>query len=394
MFKNLKYATTDPILGLTEIFNADTRTTKINLGIGVYVNEVGTTPILSSVKKAEKYLIKNENTKNYLNITGTIKFANVTEQLLFGDLDNNNNYIQTVQTPGGTAALHISAILIAKFSNTKTIWISNPSWPNHNTIFNTVGLQIKYYPYYNFNDHKINFIEMLNALENTIPGDIVLLHGCCHNPTGSDLTKEQWNTLSVIVAEKQLIPLFDFAYHGLANNLILDTECIKIFLQKIPNMIIVSSYSKNFSLYNERVGACTIITKNKHQTNKIISQLKLIIRSIYSNPPAHGAAIVSTILSNSSLKEEWIEELSNICNRIKLMRKLFVNTLEKHDIKNTFDFINNENGMFSIIGLSKKQINILRENYGIYLLDSGRLNFAALRESIIEYVVNAIKNVI
>ncbi|CAA2930415.1 amino acid aminotransferase [Arsenophonus endosymbiont of Bemisia tabaci] len=378
MFENIIAAPADPILGLAESFNADQRKQKINLGIGVYKDESGKTRILSSVKKAEKYLLDNGVTKNYLAISGIAEFATVTQTLLFG---NNHpiiseNRARTSQAPGGTCALRITAEFIAKQTSAQRVWISQPTWLNHQNIFKAGGLTCCHYNYYDAEKHNLDFAGMLSSLEDAKPGDVLLLHGCCHNPTGIDSTPEQWEILSTLAAEKNLLPVFDFAYQGFAKGLDEDAQGLRIFTNKNPEIIIASSYSKNFGLYNERVGACTIVANNSDQAERAFSQIKSIIRANYSNPPAHGGAIVTTILSDELLKKEWIEELTTMRQRIQRMRKLFVNTLQEKGVKQDFSFISKQNGMFSFSGLNEEQVTQLREKHAIYAISSGRINVA------------------
>ncbi|WP_032116342.1 amino acid aminotransferase [Candidatus Arsenophonus nilaparvatae] len=380
MLENIIAAPADPILGLAESFNADPRKQKINLGIGVYKDESGKTRILSSVKKAEKYLLDNEVTKNYLAISGIAEFATVTQTLLFG---NNHpiiteNRARTSQAPGGTGALRIAAEFIAKQTSAQRVWISQPTWPNHQNVFKAAGLTCCHYNYYDAEKHNLDFAGMLSSLEDAKPGDVLLLHGCCHNPTGIDPTPEQWEILSTLAAEKNLLPVFDFAYQGFAKGLDEDAQGLRIFTNKNPEIIIASSYSKNFGLYNERVGACTIVANNSDQAERAFSQIKSIIRANYSNPPAHGAAIVTTILSDELLKKEWIEELTTMRQRIQRMRQLFVNTLQEKGVKQDFSFISKQNGMFSFSGLNEEQVTQLREKHAIYAISSGRINVAGL----------------
>ncbi|MGP1960105.1 MAG: amino acid aminotransferase [Arsenophonus sp. NC-TX2-MAG3] len=380
MLENIIPAPSDPILGLAESFNTDPRKQKINLGIGVYKNESGETPILISVKKAEKYLLDNEVTKNYLAISGIAEFASVTQTLLFGD--NHpiiaQNRARTLQAIGGTGALRIASEFIAKQTSAQRIWITQPTWPNHKNIFKAANLISCHYNYYDAEKHNLDFAGMLTSLEDTKPGDILLLHGCCHNPTGIDPTPDQWEILSTLSAEKNLLPVFDFAYQGFAEGLEEDAQGLRIFINKNPEIIIASSYSKNFGLYNERVGACTIIANDSDQAEQAFSQIKLIIRANYSNPPLHGAAIVTTILSDEFLKKEWSEELTIMRQRIQRMRQLFVNTLQEKGAKKDFSFISKQNGMFSFSGLNQDQITQLREKYAIYVISSGRINVAGL----------------
>ncbi|MDT9587164.1 MAG: amino acid aminotransferase [Candidatus Arsenophonus melophagi] len=380
MFENIISAPADPILGLAEKFDADPRKKKINLGIGVYKDESGKTPIFTSVKKAEKYLLDQEVTKNYLDISGIAEFADVTQILLFGNHNKifSESRARTAQTPGGTGALRIAAEFLATQTCAKRVWISQPSWPNHENIFKTSGLKSCYYNYYDAEHHTLDFDGMLASLEHAQRGDVLLLHGCCHNPTGIDPTIEEWEILSTLTAEKNLLPIFDFAYQGFSKTIDEDAQGLRIFAKKNPEIIIASSYSKNFGLYNERVGACTITANNSEQAERAFSQIKSIIRANYSNPPAHGAAIVTTILSDKILKKEWIEEVIRMQSRIKRMRLLFVNTLREKGVKQDFSFISKQKGMFSFSGLTERQVMQLREKHAIYIITSGRINVAGL----------------
>ncbi|HCR3553818.1 TPA: aspartate/tyrosine/aromatic aminotransferase [Morganella morganii] len=380
MFENITAAPADPILGLADSFRQDPRENKINLGIGVYKDETGKTPVLSCVKKAEKYLLDNETTKNYLPITGIPEFGTVTQALLFGD---NSDIItakraRTAQAPGGTGALRIAADFIAKQTSAKRVWISNPTWPNHNGIFASAGLEICTYNYYDAENHSLDFNGMLASLEAAQAGDVILLHGCCHNPTGIDPTAEQWAQLSVLVKEKGLLPVFDFAYQGFAAGLDEDAQGLRIFAKSHPEMLVASSYSKNFGMYNERVGACTLVAADPDTADRAFSQIKIVIRTNYSNPPSHGGAVVTTVLSDPELKEEWIQELTTMRERIKRMRQLFVNTLQEKGAKQDFSFIIRQNGMFSFSGLTKEQVARLRDEYAVYAVSSGRINVAGL----------------
>lgn len=380
MFEKIIAAPADPILGLADSFRSDPRENKINLGIGVYKDETGKTPVLTTVKKAEKYLLENETTKNYLPISGIPEFGNVTQALLFGEQHPiiTEKRARTAQAPGGTGALRIAADFIAQQTTAKRVWISNPTWPNHNTIFQTAGLEICNYDYYDAENRGLDFDGMLASLANAQAGDVVLFHGCCHNPSGIDPTEEQWRQLATLSAEKGWLPVFDFAYQGFARGLEEDAQGLRLFAEKNPELIVASSYSKNFGLYNERVGACTIVTKDSDTAEKAFSQAKAIIRANYSNPPAHGASVVTTILSNPELKEEWIEELTTMRERIQRMRQLLVTTLQEKGAKQDFSFIIDQNGMFSFSGLNKEQVERLRAEYGIYIVGSGRINVAGL----------------
>lgn len=380
MFEKISAAPADPILGLADLFRADERPHKINLGIGVYKDETGKTPVLTSVKKAEQYLLENEVSKNYLSIDGLPEFALRTQELLFGK-DNDiitNKRARTAQTPGGTGALRVAADFIAHNTSAKRIWISNPTWPNHRNVFAAVGLEVCDYDYYDATAHKLDFDGMVASLSAAQTGDIVLFHGCCHNPTGIDPTPEQWGQLASLSQQKGWLPLFDFAYQGFANGLDEDAQGLRTFAAKHQELLVASSYSKNFGLYNERVGACTLVAADSAVVDTAFSQIKAVIRANYSNPPSHGAAVVATILSNDVLRGIWEQELTAMRERIQRMRQLFVNTLQEKGAQQDFSFIIQQNGMFSFSGLSKEQVIRLRDEFGVYAVNSGRVNVAGM----------------
>ncbi|MEV9619112.1 amino acid aminotransferase [Serratia marcescens] len=380
MFEKITAAPADPILGLTDIFRADARPNKINLGIGVYKDETGKTPVLTSVKKAEQYLLENETTKNYLGIEGIPAFASCTQELLFGKESPivTARRARTAQTPGGTGGLRVAADFIANQTSAKRIWISNPSWPNHKNVFSAVGLEVLEYAYYDAANHALDFDGLLNSLKQAQAGDVVLFHGCCHNPTGIDPTAEQWAQLAELSVANGWLPLFDFAYQGFANGLEEDAQGLRIFAAKHQELIVASSYSKNFGLYNERVGACTIVAADAETADRAFSQVKAAIRANYSNPPSHGAAVVATILGNDALRAMWEQELTDMRQRIHRMRQLFVNTLQEKGAQQDFSFIIQQNGMFSFSGLTKEQVLRLREEFGVYAVNSGRVNVAGM----------------
>ncbi len=380
MFEKITAAPADPILGLTDIFRADARPNKINLGIGVYKDETGKTPVLTSVKKAEQYLLENETTKNYLGIEGIPAFASCTQELLFGKESPivTARRARTAQTPGGTGSLRVAADFIANQTSAKRIWISNPSWPNHKNVFSAVGLEVLEYAYYDAANHALDFDGLLNSLKQAQAGDVVLFHGCCHNPTGIDPTAEQWAQLAELSVANGWLPLFDFAYQGFANGLEEDAQGLRIFAAKHQELIVASSYSKNFGLYNERVGACTLVAADAETADRAFSQVKAAIRANYSNPPSHGAAVVATILGNDALRAMWEQELTDMRQRIHRMRQLFVNTLQEKGAQQDFSFIIQQNGMFSFSGLTKEQVLRLREEFGVYAVNSGRVNVAGM----------------
>ncbi|QWA12731.1 aspartate/tyrosine/aromatic aminotransferase [Sodalis ligni] len=380
MFENIPLAPADPILGLLDLFRADPRPNKINLGIGVYKDETGQTPVLTSVKKAEQILLESEITKNYLGIDGLAAFGQCTQVLLFG-ADSPiiaAKRARTAQTPGGTGGLRVAADFLAKNTAVKRVWISQPSWPNHKGVFASAGLGTAEYAYYDAANHTLDFEGMLQGLQNAQAGDVVLFHGCCHNPTGIDPTEAQWRILADLSREKGWLPLFDFAYQGFARGLEEDAQGLRIFTENHSEMIIASSYSKNFGLYNERVGACTLVAADAEAADRVLSQLKSCIRANYSNPPSHGAAIVATILGNDALRTLWEQELTGMRERIKRMRQLFVSTLREKGAQQDFEFINQQNGMFSFSGLTKEQVLRLRDEFGVYAVNSGRVNVAGM----------------
>ncbi|KJF88691.1 amino acid aminotransferase [Photobacterium phosphoreum] len=383
MFEKITAAPADPILGLTDDFKADPRTHKINLGVGIYKNEAGNTPILATVKKAEAILLAQETTKSYLGIPGTPEYGLAVQQLLFG-ADSTliaEKRIQTAQAPGGTGALRVAAEFIKRQLGDVTVWISNPTWANHHGVFGAAGLDTKTYGYYNAQTKDIDFDATIVDLNQAKSGDVVLLHGCCHNPTGIDPTNTQWQTLAKLCLDKGLLPMFDFAYQGFARGVEEDAQGLRIFADQVPELLVASSFSKNFGLYNERVGAFTLVAKNAEQAIISFSQVKSIARVIYSNPPAHGAAIVTQILNDAVLRAEWEQEVADMRDRIQEMRVLFVATLKQCGVDADFSFIERQNGMFSFSGLNKDQVNRLKNEFAIYIVGSGRISVAGMTKS-------------
>lgn len=383
MFEKITAAPADPILGLTDEFKADPRTHKINLGVGIYKNEAGNTPVLATVKKAEAILLAQETTKSYLGIPGTPEYGLAVQQLLFG-ADSTliaEKRIQTAQAPGGTGALRVAAEFIKRQLGDVTVWISNPTWANHHGVFGAAGLETKTYGYYNAQVKDIDFDATIADLNQANAGDVVLFHGCCHNPTGIDPTNQQWQTLAKLCLEKDLLPMFDFAYQGFAQGVEDDAQGLRIFADQMPELLVASSFSKNFGLYNERVGAFTLVAKNTEQATISFSQVKSIARVIYSNPPAHGAAIVTQILNDTVLRAEWEQEVTEMRDRIQEMRVLFVATLKQCGVNTDFSFIERQNGMFSFSGLNQDQVKRLKDEFAIYIVGSGRISVAGMTKS-------------
>ncbi|EOS8553297.1 amino acid aminotransferase [Vibrio vulnificus] len=383
MFEKVVAAPADPILGLTEEFKKDPRAEKINLGVGIYKTEQGETPVLATVKKAEAALVETEKTKSYLTIEGTAEYALAVQKLLFGaDAELiNAQRAKTAQAPGGTGALRVAGEFIKRQLGDVKIWISNPTWANHHGVFRAAGLETVEYAYYNPETKDKDFAAMLADLEKASAGDVVLLHGCCHNPTGIDPTAQEWEALAKLVADKGLLPLFDFAYQGFAKGVEEDAQGLRTFAKFNKEILVASSFSKNFGLYNERVGAFTLVAESQEIAETAFSQVKAIIRSIYSNPPAHGSAVVTHILNDAALRAEWEAEVAEMRDRIQEMRELFVATLKEEGVAADFSFIERQNGMFSFSGLTKDQVARLKEEFAIYIVGSGRISVAGMTKS-------------
>ncbi|EGV36133.1 amino acid aminotransferase [Neisseria weaveri] len=396
MFEHIQAAPADPILGLGEAFKAETRAEKVNLGIGVYKDAQGRTPIVKAVKEAEKRLLETENTKNYLTIDGVAEYNAQTQKLLFG-ADSEiiaSKRAKTAQSLGGTGALRVAAEFVKRQTNAKNVWISAPTWPNHNAIFNAVGMNICDYRYYDKNTHGLDWDGLIEDLSKAEAGDVVLFHGCCHNPTGIDPTPEQWETLAKMSAEKGWLPLFDFAYQGFANGLEEDAYGLRAFTKLNKELLVASSYSKNFGMYNERVGAFTVVAADEDTANRAFSQVKTIIRTLYSNPASHGGSTVALVLKDEGLKAQWIAELDEMRGRIKEMRQKFVDLLKEYGAEQDFSFIIEQNGMFSFSGLTPEQVDRLKDEFAIYAVRSGRINVAGITEDNIRYLCQSIVKVL
>jgi len=396
MFENIVAAPADPILGLGEAFKSETRSNKINLGIGVYKDAKGNTPIVKAVKEAERRLLEQENTKNYLPIDGVADFNARTKELLFGANSEviKNNRARTVQSLGGTGALRIAAEFVKRQTNSQNVWISTPTWPNHNAIFKAVGINIREYRYYDAERKALDWDNLIADLSQAGEGDVVLLHGCCHNPTGIDPTPQQWDKLAEMSAQKGWLPLFDFAYQGFAHGLEEDAYGLRAFMKNHKELLVASSFSKNFGLYNERVGAFTVVAENSDIAATALTQVKVIIRTLYSNPSSHGANTVALVLNDAKLRQDWENELTEMRDRIKKMRHRFVELLKEYGAQQDFSFIINQNGMFSFSGLTAEQVDRLKEEFAIYAVRSGRINVAGITEDNIRYLCESIVKVL
>jgi aspartate/tyrosine/aromatic aminotransferase len=395
MFENVQAAPADPILGLSETFKKDPRPDKINLSVGVYQDAAGKTPVLATVHEAEERILRNEKNKSYLPIDGSPQYADLVQQLLLGEGHEaiKSHRCATAHTPGGTGGLRVAGDYIKQQHGKATVWVSDPTWVNHNQIFEAAGLGVKSYPYFDAKSNGLAFDAMIAALDKIPAGDVVLLHGCCHNPTGVDPTPAQWKTIAQVVARRGLLPLVDFAYQGFGDGLREDAVGLLELIGPDSELLICSSFSKNFGLYRDRVGALTVVAKNQQQAQNVLSQVKRCIRSNYSNPPAHGGLIVTNILSDPALRKQWEGEVAGMRARIKEMRELFVKTLAAKGVKADVSFITRQRGMFSFSGLNKDQVAKLKDQHGIYIVGSGRINVAGMNAQTMDRLCEAIKAV-
>lgn len=399
MFEAIPTAPPDPIFALTDAFREDPNPQKINLGAGVYRDEHGRTPALAVVKEAERRLWQDEISKTYLPIEGNREFAGYAQRLILGSDHplTTDPRLLTVQTPGGTGGLRLVGDLLRRQSPEATVWLPDPTWVNHPKICEAVGLQIKTYPYLDDNRRRLSFKRLLLTLTKAREGDIVLLHGCCHNPSGVDLSTEQWRQLAELLGDRQAIPLVDFAYLGFGQGLEEDRRGVVTLAESLPEMFICTSFSKNFALYNERLGAMTVLTSDAETAQAVLSQLKSVARVNYSNPPAHGAAIVCTIMSSQEMIDQWHAELAGMRRRIVDMRRQLVAGLDRRGVKLAEEgngHLLDQHGMFSFSGLTPPQIDRLRAEHSIYIVGSGRVNFASMTSATMDYLCDAISQVV
>lgn len=386
----------DPILGVTEAFNADTNPNKVNLGVGVYCDDDGKVPILESVRRAEQKLAQTPLPRNYLPIDGLPAYDSAVQKLVFGadSAALRDGRVVTVQTLGGTGGLKVGADLLRRVNGQAGVWISDPSWENHRALFEYAGFTVETYPYYDAASHGVNFEAMTASLRKLRPGSVVVLHACCHNPTGVDLSPEQWERVIEVVNGAGLVPFLDIAYQGFGDGLDADAWAVRRFSEACPVVLVASSFSKSLSLYGERVGALSVVTENRDEAARVLSQLKRVIRTNYSNPPTHGGQTVASVLTTPELRALWEQELGEMRERIKTMRRQLVEKIRS--IRADFDlsFIIRQRGMFSYSGLTKEQVHRLRNEYSIYAIDSGRICVAALNSRNIDYVARAIASVL
>ena len=396
LFTAVEMAPRDPILGLNEQFAADTNPNKVNLGVGVYFDDNGKLPLLECVQSAEKAMMDKPSARGYLPIDGIAAYDAAVKSLVFGADSEpvTSGRVATVQGIGGTGGLKIGADFLKKISPNAKVMISDPSWENHRALFTNAGFQVDSYAYYDAEKRGLNFDGMLASLNAAAAGTIVVLHACCHNPTGYDITAAQWDQVIAVVKSKSLTPFLDMAYQGFGHGIQEDGAVIGKFVAAGLNFLVSTSFSKSFSLYGERVGALSVVCIDKEECGRVLSQLKIVIRSNYSTPPIHGGAVVAAVLANPEWRATWEKELSEMRVRIKAMRQKLVDGLKAAGVKQDMSFITTQIGMFSYSGLNKDQMVRLRSEFGVYGTDTGRMCVAALNSKNIDYVCQAIAKVI
>ena len=396
MFESLQMAPPDAILGLAEAFRKDTNPNKINLTVGIYKDADGKTPILECVKAAERQLLDAETNKAYLGIDGLPEYGAPVRELLFG-ADHPINSAQrsfTIQTPGGTGGLRVAADFLKTRLAAARIWVSTPTWANHGNVFRAAGLDVKQYKYIDAAGTGLDFDAMLADLKQVPQRDVVLLHACCHNPTGVDLSAEQWQQVTQVIQERELLPLVDFAYQGFGDGLDADAAGLRTVVDTVPEALICSSFSKNFGLYAERIGALTVVATTPDAAQAALSHVKLCVRCNYSNPPKHGGAIVASVLQDPALRNQWETEVAEMRDRINAMRQLFADTMREHAPDYDASFIVKQRGMFSYSGLTPIQVDELKNQHGVYIVRDGRINIAGMNPTNITPLCQAIATVL
>jgi aromatic-amino-acid transaminase len=396
LFRSVELAPRDPILGLTEAFNSDPRSAKVNLGVGVYYNEQGRIPLLECVRAAEREWQQASAPRGYLPIEGPAAYASQVQRLLLG-ADSEavaSGRCVTVEALGGTGGLRIGAELIKRLWPNSAVLISEPSWENHRALFEAAGFKVQTYPYYDPATHGLDFPRMLAALNRAEPGTVVVLHACCHNPTGVDPDPGQWKQVIDCVRERNLVPFLDIAYQGFGDGLDADAAVVRLVASSQIEALVSNSFSKSFSLYGERIGALTLLTGSRDAAERVLSQTKRVIRASYSSPPSHGAAMVTTVLASAELRAQWENELAGMRDRIRLMRDRLVEALARRGVSTDFSFVRRQRGMFSYSGLTSSQVDRLREQFGVYAVNSGRICVAALNSGNLDAVCDAIAAVL
>ncbi len=392
MFEVLPLLPNDPILGLSIAYAKDTNPNKVDLGVGVYKNDAGQTPIMRAVAEAEKLRIARDTTKAYTPPAGVPGANEVSTRLVFGDghLAVEAGRVRTVQAPGGCGALRVAAELIQRAKPGANLWVSTPTWANHIPLLGSAGLKLREYPYYDYANHSINFSAMLDTIKQIPRGDLVLLHACCHNPSGADLTRAQWDQVAEVLVERGIIPFVDMAYQGFGEGLEEDAYGLRMLATRVPEMIVATSFSKNFGLYRERAAALSLVFANPQEADAGFSQMLNVARAIYSMPPAHGATIVDIILHSDELTQLWHSELTQMRERIADLRVQLVQSLNSLQQARDFSFIAQERGMFSFLGLTVEQVHKLKNDYSIYMTDNSRISVAGLTVEKMDYVSKAV----
>ena len=396
ILSSVEMAPGDPILGVTEAYVADQNPKKVNLGVGVYYDDNGKVPLLECVKRAEKLRLETSPNRGYLPIDGLAAYDRAVQDLVFGadSAAVREKRVITVQALGGTGGLKVGADLLKRIDPGAEVWISDPSWENHRQLFEAAGFKVNTYPYYDAKTHGLNFPGMLAALKAMPAGAVVVLHVCCHNPTGVDISQEQWQQVLEVVKNRGLVPFLDLAYQGFAESVEADGYAARLFAGAMSPVFLSSSFSKSFSLYGERVGALSIVAGSAEEAARTLSQTKRVVRTNYSNPPTHGGQVVATVLSTPELRVLWDQELGGMRERIKAMRKALVEGIAKRIPGTDFGFVLRQRGMFSYSGLTKDQVARLRKEFSIYAIDTGRICVAALNTKNVDYVVEAIAQVV
>ncbi len=396
LFSAVEMAPRDPILGLTEAFNADPRPGKVNLGVGVYYDEEGRIPLLRAVAQVEKARVEQQAPRGYLPVDGIAAYDSAVQQLLFGPESAllAEGRVVTTQALGGTGALKTGADFLKRLLPTATVAISNPSWENHRALFQYAGFPVVNYRYYDAATRDVDRNGMLEDLNQLPPRSIIVLHACCHNPTGVDLKAEDWQRIIDVIRAREHVPFVDIAYQGFGDGIAEDALAVRLFARSGLDFFVSSSFSKSFSLYGERVGALSIVTRSHEEASRVLSQVKRVIRTNYSNPPIHGASIVSSVLNSPELRASWENELAEMRRRIHRMREALVQRLHAKGAPGDFSFVSRQRGMFSFSGLSPEQVEQLRTDYGVYIVSTGRICAAALNDRNIDYVTDAIVQVL
>jgi len=389
LFESLEAAPADAILGLIAEHRNDTRAEKIDLGVGVYRTTEGTTPVLDVVKRAEKILLDTQDSKAYIGTAGAADFNVAMQNLIFGDSVADER-LATIQTPGGSGSLRVAAGMILRASPEASVWVSEPTWANHVPLLGGAGLNLKPHPYYDTKNHVIEIDEMLAALRQAPAGDVVLLHACCHNPSGLDPSIEEWQAIADVVVERELVPFLDMAYQGFAQGLDADAYPVRLLAGRVPEMIVASSCSKNFGLYRDRVGTLTLLAADAASRDIVNSQVNSLVRTIYSVPPDHGAAVVSLILHDEALRSDWIVELTKMRERLREMRVLLNDALVEKAPDHDFSHLVRATGMFCFLGISAGQVARLKKDYGVYMVDSSRINVAGITPQNVAYLADSI----